>query len=91
MLGKSAIASMAFLVGATLAANAQQPYPSWPNPQFSAVPIVPPAVAPAGRAAPPASWYADPYTNGSTTCPEGGDDFPAPKCSVLIPRSQRLN
>lgn len=80
---KSAVLSVTFLVGVVIAANADPQYPV-PAPQQS----VPPAAdaPPARRVPPPASWYYNPYTNGSTTCPEGGEETD-PKCSVLIPPS----
>ena len=81
MLGKSAVLSLAFLAGAAIAANADPQYRQPLDPQL---PVPPPAnAAPAGRAPHPASWYYDPYTNGSTPCPEGGDPAQL-KCKALI-------
>ena len=85
LLGKSAVRSVAFLVGAAVVANAQQYRPA-ADPQHSVLPLAYPA--PAARVPPPASWYYDPYTNGSTTCPQGGENL-EPKCNVLIPPSNR--
>ena len=80
VLCKSALLSTLCLFAA-INANAQyQPYQSPVAPQ---PPINPP---PAARPQYPASWYYDPYTNGSTACPEGGQGLD-PKCHVLIPPS----
>ena len=66
VLCKSAILGTVCLFAA-INANAQyQPYQSLMAPQ---PPINPP---PTARPQYPASWYYDPYTNGSTTCPQGG-------------------
>ncbi len=54
-LRKSALLSAIFLVGATLAANAQTYYPAYPYQQ------APPR---------PPSWSYDPYTSGSAPCPQ---------------------
>ena len=73
-LGPIAVLSVVFLVGASLVACA---------PQSSTPPV---NTAPVGIAPHPASWYYDPYTNGASVCPEGGDSTD-PKCHVLIPSS----
>jgi hypothetical protein len=65
-LENSPVLSVALLVGAAIAANAEQYRP----PQLSILP--PPAAALASRAPHPSSWYYDPYTSHSTVCPEGG-------------------
>ena len=85
MLAKSAVLSLAFLMGAAaIAARADPQYRQPQDPQLS---VLPPAnAAPVGRAPHPASWYYDPYTNGSSPCPEGGDPAEL-KCRVLIPPS----
>jgi hypothetical protein len=89
-LGRSAIMSVAFLIGAAIAANAQQSSPSRaPNPRLSVLPppsMAPPAVALTDRARYPASCYHDPYTGGSSLCPQGR--IRGPKCEALIPRSR---
>jgi hypothetical protein len=87
-LKKSAVLSVAFLVRAVIAANADPQYRPPPDPQYS---VLPPAnTAPAGRVPHPASWYYDPYTSGSSSCPQGGDPS-GPKCDVLIPPSYPIH
>ena len=83
-LGKSAVLSLALLLGAAIAANADPQYRQPLNPQLSVLP--PASAAPAGGTPHPASWYYDPYTNGSSPCPQGGDPAEL-KCRVLIPPS----
>ena len=77
MLGQSAILSALFLLAA-IPANAEVQYYSPQAPQ-------PPAKAPpAARPKYPPSWYYDPYTNGSTVCPQG-DQYGGPEqCKRLI-------
>jgi hypothetical protein len=84
-VGKFAALSVAFLVAAASAANADPQYRAPADPQHS---VLPPANAPpdSGAPAPAGSWYYDPYTHGSATCPEGGEDA-EPKCNILIPPS----
>jgi hypothetical protein len=53
---KSILLSTALLTGAAFAANAQAQYPAYPYTQ-------PPA-------APPLSWYYNPYTSGLGPCPQ---------------------
>lgn len=67
---KSAVLSVTFLLGAVITANGDPQYPVPAEPQHSVLPPANPP--PARRVPPPASWYYNPYTNGSTTCPEGG-------------------
>jgi hypothetical protein len=56
-LTKSIVMSAAFLVTATLVANAQPQYPNYPYPYAS---MAPPA------------WSYDPYTSGLGPCPQRG-------------------
>jgi hypothetical protein len=80
VLCKSALLSILFMFAA-INGNAQyQPYQSPVAPQPRTNP------PPAARPQYPASWYYDPYTSGSTACPEGGSGLD-PKCHVLIPPS----
>jgi hypothetical protein len=82
-LTQSVTLSALFLLGASTAiAHAQYFSPTGPQ-----APIVPPATPqPVVTPNHPPSWYYDPYTNGSTTCPQGGEQL-EPKCNVLIPPS----
>jgi hypothetical protein len=83
--GKSTVLSMAFLVGAAIAANADPQYRPSSDPQLSAVPsMAPAAVAPASRPQHPASWYYDPYTSSSTVCAQGGENGGPEQCKRLI-------
>jgi hypothetical protein len=89
--GKSAVMSVAFLMGAAIAVNAQQEHRPSPAPttQLSLLPppnTALPAVAPANGARHPESWYYNPYT-GPAACPQGGNG--GPKCEVLMPRSRQ--
>jgi hypothetical protein len=84
-LGKSTVLSVAFLVGAVVSPNTHAQY----RPPTDARPsVLPPYASQASGAPPPSSWYYDPYTNGSTTCPQGGENL-EPKCNILIPPSTR--
>jgi hypothetical protein len=65
--GKSMVLSAAFLVGAVLSQSADAQYRLPTDAQPLATP---PNSSPTSRVPPPASWYYDPYTNGSTTCPQ---------------------
>jgi hypothetical protein len=69
----------------------------WPNieiakaqypPSTGSFPQSAPSVStqPTARQKYPPSWYYDPYTDGSSVCPEGGTGLD-PKCNVLIPPS----
>jgi len=60
---KSTLLAALFLVGTSLVAAAQVPYPA-PTPAPYA-----PAISPA-QALPP-SWSYDPYTSGQAPCPQG--------------------
>jgi hypothetical protein len=80
---QSAILSVLLLLGPNLEiAKAQYPPPT--GPQSLGVPPV--SAQPISRQKYPPSWYYDPYTNGSSVCPEGGAGLD-PKCNVLIPPS----
>ena len=68
VLCKSAILSTVCLFAA-INANAQYQYQPYQSPVALQPSINPP---PTARPQYPASWYYDPYTNGSTTCPQGG-------------------
>jgi hypothetical protein len=78
-LAQSAALSALFLLGANTAI-AEAQYLSPVGPQS---PTVPPAAPQPVRSKYPPSWYYDPYTNGSTACPQGGEQL-EPKCNVLI-------
>lgn len=82
-VSQSTILSLLLLLGPNIEfAKAQYPSPTGPQSQS-----VPPESAQAvGRQKYPPSWYYNPYTNGSSVCPEGGTGLD-PKCNVLIPRS----
>jgi hypothetical protein len=82
-LAQSAALSVLFLLGANTAIADVQYY-SPMGPQSPTVPSAAPQ--PVVRPKYPPSWYYDPYTNGSTTCPQGGEQL-EPKCNVLIPPS----
>ena len=73
------ISAAAALVGATIAANAQQPYPPYPYAYpYQAYPYYP------VPAATPPSWSYDPYTSGLTACPQRGRRDP-PCSETLFP------
>jgi hypothetical protein len=81
-VSQSVIFSILLLLGPnTEIAKAQYPSTA-PQPQSGA----PVSAQPAARQKYPPSWYYDPYTNGSSVCPEGGTGLD-PKCNVLIPPS----
>ena len=82
-VGQCAILSVLLFLGLSIA-TAEAQYPSTTVPQSPSAPAA--SVQPAARQKYPASWYYDPYTNGSTACPEGGVGGD-PKCNVLIPPS----
>jgi hypothetical protein len=63
-IGKSMLVSAALLVGATLVANAQPQYQTYPYNQVAAA--QPSAQVPAA----PLSWYYNPYTSGLGPCPQ---------------------
>jgi hypothetical protein len=72
----------AFLIAVTTASSADAQYGS----SVAPTPTSPPAnPLPAARTKYPPSWYYDPYTDGSSACPQGGEN--EPKCNVLIPPS----
>jgi hypothetical protein len=82
-VSQSAIFSVLLFLGPDIEfARAQ--YPSPTGPQSQSVPPV--SAPPVARQKYPPSWYYDPYTNGSSVCPEGGSGLD-PKCNVLIPPS----
>jgi hypothetical protein len=84
-VSQSVIFSILLLLGPNSEiAKAQYPYPSPTAPQPQSGPPV--STQPAARQKYPPSWYYDPYTNGSSVCPEGGTGLD-PKCNVLIPPS----
>jgi hypothetical protein len=73
----------AFLIAVTTTSSTDAQYGSSVTP----IPTSPPAnPGPAARTKYPPSWYYDPYTDGSSAYPEGGEDA-EPKCNVLIPPS----
>jgi hypothetical protein len=72
----------AFLIAVTTASGANAQYGSPVVPAPTSPPVNP---VPAARMKYPPSWYYDPYTNGSSACPQGGEN--EPKCNVLIPPS----
>jgi hypothetical protein len=82
-VGQAAVLSVVLLFGPNIEiAKAQYPSPTAPQ-----SPTVPPvSTQPVARQKYPPSWYYDPYTNGSSVCPEGGTGLD-PKCNVLIPPS----
>ena len=81
-LTQSAALGALFLLGANTSIDAQYLPPLGPRSPT----VSPAAPQPIVRPKYPPSWYYDPYTNGSTTCPQGGEQL-EPKCDVLIPRS----
>jgi hypothetical protein len=78
-IGKFALLSVAYLMAATIAVNADSQDRPQAHPQQSALPAANLS---------PGSWDYDPYTHGSIACPQGGEDGPNPGCNVLIPPSQ---
>lgn len=76
---------IALLIAVATATNANAQYGQPGVPQ---TPTAPSATNPVSSPKPkyPPSWYYDPYTNGSTACPEGGEDL-EPKCNALLPPS----
>jgi hypothetical protein len=77
-LCQSALLSALFLFAAFDAnADPQPPYQSAMAPQ---PPANPPRIV---RPQYPASWYYDPYTNGSTVCPQA-EDYGPEQCKRLV-------
>ena len=73
-LVKSMFLGAAFLIGASVAANAQAQYQPYPYPSSQPYPYSPPTdyrqVRPSNQVpAVPPSWYYNPYTSGFTPDP----------------------